>query len=112
MRNGPGVGVGTDTGPGGGGGTLQPPEPRDMAFPFDNPPKELRGVSLNVTFWVRADGRVQRYQVQPEIKDREYAKKFDQVVRDFRFKPARAADGTRVAGTITISFTLLGKRSS
>jgi hypothetical protein len=88
------------------------PEPRDMAFPFDNPPKELRGVSLSVTFWVRVDGRVERYQVVPEIKDRDYAKKFDEVMRAFRFTPARAPDGTWVAGTTKISFTLPGKSSS
>jgi outer membrane biosynthesis protein TonB len=109
-----GAGAGGGTGPGGGGegGTLRPPEPRDMAFPFDAPPKELRGVSLNVTFWVRADGRVERYLVEPEIKDRNYAKKFDEVMRAFRFTPARAPNGTHVAGTTRISFTLPGKSSS
>jgi outer membrane biosynthesis protein TonB len=108
-----GTGPGAGTGPGGGqGGTLRPPEPRDMAFPFDAPPKELRGVSLNVTFWVREDGRVERYQVEPQITDRDYAKKFDEVMRAFRFTPARAPNGTRVAGVATISFTLPGKSSS
>jgi hypothetical protein len=83
-----------------------------MAFPFDNPPKELRGVSLSVTFWVGMDGRVEHYQVVPEIKDRDYAKKFDEVMRAFRFTPARAPDGSSVAGTTKISFTLPGKSSS
>lgn len=83
-----------------------------MAFPFDPPPKELRGVSLNVTFWVRVDGRVERYEVEPEIKDRDYARKFDDVMRAFRFTPALGPDGTRVAGTTRISFTLPGKSSS
>jgi hypothetical protein len=83
-----------------------------MAFPFDNPPKELRGVSLSVTFWVRVDGRVERYQVVPEIKDRDYARKFDEVMRAFRFTPARGPDGSQVAGTTKISFTLPGKSSS
>jgi hypothetical protein len=113
---GPGQGGGTGTsasgGPGGPGGKVRPPEPRDMAFPFDTPPKELRGVSLNVTFWVQVDGKVERYTVEPEIKDREYAKKFDEVMRAFRFTPARAPDGTRVPGTTRISFTLPGKNSS
>jgi hypothetical protein len=108
--NGPGAGPGG--GPGGEGGKVRPPEPRDMAFPFDTPPKELRGVSLNVTFWVRVDGKVERYTVEPEIKDRGYAKKFDEVMRAFRFTPARAPDGTRVPGTTRISFTLPGKSSS
>jgi hypothetical protein len=109
---GQGIGAGTDSGPGGGGGRVRPPEPRDMAFPFDPPPKELRGVSLSVTFWVRIDGRVERYEVDPQIKDRDYAKKFDEVMRAFRFTPARAPDGTRVPGTTKISFTLPGKSSS
>ena len=89
-----------------------PPELRDLAFPFDDPPKELRGASLNVTFWVRNDGRVDRYEVMPEISDRDYARKFDEVIRAFRFTPARAPDGTRIAGTTRVTFTLPGKRSS
>jgi hypothetical protein len=108
---GPGGG-GAGPGLGGEGGRVRPPEPRDMAFPFDNPPKELRGISLKVTFWVRVDGRVDRYLVEPEIKDREYARKFDEVMRAFRFDPARAPDGTRIPGTTKISFTLPGKSSS
>jgi hypothetical protein len=109
---GSGIGGGTGRGPGGEGGKVRPPEPRDMAFPFDTPPKELRGASLSVTFWVRVDGRVERYSVEPAIKDRDYAKKFDEVMRAFRFTPARAPDGTRVPGTTRISFTLPGKSSS
>lgn len=111
---GPGEGAGAGPGAGGGGrgGTIRPPELRDLAFPFDTPPKELRGASLSVTFWVRVDGQVERYQVDPEIGDRDYARKFDEVIRAFRFTPARAPDGTRVAGTTTVTFTLPGKRSS
>jgi protein TonB len=111
---GPGQGPGTGPGRGGGGqgGTTRPPELRDLAFPFDNPPKELRGASLAVTFWVRVDGGVERYQVDPAISDRDYARKFDEVIRAFRFTPARASDGTKVAGTTTVTFTLPGKRNS
>lgn len=107
-----GHGAGSGSGPGGGGGNARPPEPRDMAFPFDNPPKELRGVSLNVTFWVRVDGQVERYTVEPEIKDRDYAKKFDEVMRAFRFTPARAPSGRAVAGRTMITITLPGKHPS
>jgi TonB family protein len=110
---GTGPGSGPGTGPGAGGdGAIRPPELRDLAFPFDNPPKELRGASLNVTFWVRNDGRVDRYEVVPAIADRDYAQKFDEVIRAFRFTPARMPDGTKVAGTTTVTFTLPGKRSS
>jgi hypothetical protein len=109
-----GAGTGGAGGPGGKGpgGTLRPPEPRELPLPYDTPPKELRGASLRVTFWVRVDGRVERYEVQPEIKDRDYARKFDEVMRAFRFTPARAPDGTSVAGVATISFILPGKSRS
>ena len=109
---GPGSGDGSGPGTGGEGGVIRPPELRDLAFPFENPPKELRGASLDVTFWVRVDGRVERYEVEPEISDRDYARKFDEVIRAFRFTPARAPDGTRIAGTTRVTFTLPGKRSS
>jgi hypothetical protein len=109
---GPGAGDGSGPGAGGEGGVVRPPELRDLAFPFETPPKELRGASLDVTFWVRVDGRVERYEVQPTITDREYARKFDEVIRAFRFTPARAPDGTRIAGTTRVTFTLPGKRSS
>jgi outer membrane biosynthesis protein TonB len=109
---GPGSGEGSGPGIGGGGGVVRPPELRDLAFPFETPPKELRGASLDVTFWVRVDGRVERYEVRPAINDRDYARKFDEVIRAFRFTPARAPDGTKVAGTTRVTFTLPGKRSS
>jgi hypothetical protein len=109
---GQGHGAGPGVGAGGQGGTTRPPELRDMAFPFDTPPKELRGASLAVTFWVRVDGQVERYEVDPAISDRDYARKFDEVIRAFRFMPARAPDGSRVAGTTTVTFTLPGKRDS
>ncbi len=109
---GTGKGDGSGPGVGGGGGVVRPPELRDLAFPFESPPKELRGASLDVTFWVRVDGRVERYEVRPAIADRDYAQKFDEVIRAFRFTPARAPDGSRIAGTTRVTFTLPGKRSS
>ena len=111
LRGAGGVGTGGAAGRGE-GGTLRPPEARELPLPYDTPPKELRGASLKVTFWVRVDGRVERYQVEPEIKDRDYARKFDEVMRAFRFTPARAPDGSSVAGIATISFILPGKSSS
>ncbi len=112
-----GVGVVGTAGQGGAsgageGGTHRPPEPRELPLPYDTPPKALRGASLMVTFWVRVDGRVERYEVEPKINDREYAKKFDEVMRAFRFTPARAPDGRSVAGVAKISFILPGKSSS
>jgi hypothetical protein len=111
-NTGGGTGNGSGAGAGGEGGTIPPPELRDLAFPFDTPPKKLRGASLDVTFWVRIDGRVERYRVTPAIDDEDYARKFDEVIRAFRFTPARAPDGSHVPGTTTVTFTLPGKRSS
>jgi len=109
---GTGTGEGRGPGVGGGGGVIRPPELRDLSFPFETPPKELRGQSLDVTFWVRVDGKVERYEVRPVITDQDYARKFDEVIRAFRFSPARAPDGSRIAGTTRVTFTLPGKRSS
>lgn len=109
---GPGSGEGRGPGVGGGGGVVRPPELRDLAFPFETPPKELRGASLDVVFWVRVDGRVERYEIRPAITDSDYARKFDEVIRSFRFTPARAPDGSRIAGTTRVTFTLPGKRNS
>jgi hypothetical protein len=55
---------------------------------------------------------VERYQVDPEIMDQDYARKFDDVIRAFRFTPARAPDGRSIAGTTTVTFTLPGKSKS
>ncbi|MGH7579792.1 MAG: hypothetical protein ACREM9_06445 [Gemmatimonadales bacterium] len=110
--SGPGSGEGRGPGVGGGGGVVRPPELRDLAFPFETPPKELRGASLDVVFWVKVDGRVDRYEVRPVITDQDYARKFDEVIRAFRFTPARAPDGSRIAGTTRVTFTLPGKRNS
>ena len=111
---GPGTGAGAGPGAGGGGegGRVQPPVLRDFPVPFDDPPKDLRGATLIVTFWVRVDGRVDRYQVAPVIDDRDFARKFGEVIRAFKFIPARAPDGSRIAGIATVEFTLSGKRKS
>jgi outer membrane biosynthesis protein TonB len=110
---GPGTGAGAGPGAGGGGGgRVQPPVLRDFPVPFDDPPKELRGATLVVTFWVRADGRVDRYEVAPVIDNGDFARKFGEVMRAFKFTPARAQDGSRIAGTTTVEFTLSGKRKS
>jgi protein TonB len=99
---GPGSGGGTGGGTGGGGKRGTPPENRMMIFPpLDNIPKQLRGLDFDVTFWVDATGRVTDLLVEPMISDRKYATKFDELMREYRFKPARDGDGRIVAGTIT-----------
>jgi hypothetical protein len=59
-----------------------------------------------VTFFVAPDGRVEHVEVQPTIAHGGFARKFDETMRSYRFRPARSAAGVPIAGstTITVSF--------
>jgi TonB family protein len=69
-------------------------------------PKELRGHRIEVTFFVASDGRVEHIQVAPAIANGGFARKFDETMRNYRFRPARSPAGVPIAGstTITVSF--------
>ena len=101
---GPGSGSGTGGGEGGGRGGF-PPESKQLVVPALNPPKSLRGTSVDVTFYVAADGHVTDIEVRPPIKDRGYGKKFEETMRAYGFKPARDPSGKAVAGIITMTVT-------
>jgi TonB family protein len=101
---GPGTGSGKGGGEGGGNGGF-PPEPKQMIVPGLDGPKRLHGKSVEVTFHVAADGHVTDVSVAPPIDDRAYAKKFDEVMRDYRFKPARDPSGKAVPGVTTVTVT-------
>ncbi len=101
---GPGSGSGTGGGEGGGLGGF-PPEAKQMVIPPIKSPKELHGDSVEVKFTIAADGRVTDVKVTPPIKDRAYARKFDEVMRNYRFKPARDESGKAVAGILTMTVT-------
>lgn len=115
-RSGPGAGGGTGggigpgAGPGVGAGGVgargQVPEARQIILPPEDRPKALRGQSVRVTFLVGVDGKVLRVDIDPEIQDRGYAKKFIEVMQKYQFRPARAPDGTAITGTTTITVTL------
>ena len=109
---GQGTGTGTGTGPGAGGGeggSFLPPEWKGGPLPFGQTPKALRGKTVTVTFWVRADGQVERVEMQPPIEDAKFRDYLDEVVMAFRFKPARTPTGEAVPGTIKMDFTLPSK---
>jgi TonB family protein len=65
----------------------------------------MRGRTIAVTFWVATDGRVERVALEPEIEDKGFAKKLAEVMRNYRFRPARAPDGQIIPGTTTVSVT-------
>jgi protein TonB len=101
---GPGSGSGSGGGSGGGMGGF-PPQNRTVIVPQLNAPKKLRGKTVTVTFHVAVDGRVTDFSVVPPIEDRDYARKFDEIMRDYRFKPARDRAGKAIPGFTTIEFT-------
>ena len=103
---GPGTGAGVGPGTGGGGSLARNPEPRQLLLPPEVKDKKLRGQTYAVTFWVRADGRVDRIRVIPELPDREYARKFRERMEGYLFRPARSPTGAAVSGTIKISVSL------
>ncbi|HEU5155205.1 MAG TPA: hypothetical protein VFU03_10775 [Gemmatimonadales bacterium] len=104
---GPGTGTGTGPGAGGGvGGTGTGPQQKRWVIPPENSPKELRGKAIRVTFWVDAAGKVQKVELDPEIRDRGYAKKFLEAMMNYEFRPARDPAGLPVAGKTEITITL------
>jgi outer membrane biosynthesis protein TonB len=101
---GTGVGGGRGPGTGGEGGLARPPEPRQLIIPPEFP-RSMRGARIEVTFWVAADGRVQRVEFEPEVPDRGYGQRLEEVLKDYRFRPARDAAGLSVPGTTKVTLT-------
>jgi hypothetical protein len=65
----------------------------------------MRGLTVQVTFSVLADGRVDRVLFSEEIPDRGYAKKLEAALCAYHFRPARSPAGLPVNGHTTISIT-------
>lgn len=107
--SGVGAGSGTGTGGGAGDGPVRAPVWRSGALPFEPPPKHLRGRTVAVTFWVRADGRVEKIEVAPALPAGDYARRFEETLLGYRFQPARTAAGAAVAATTTLDIQLPSK---
>jgi protein TonB len=108
VGTGEGTGVGSEKGPGRGGGeggSVLPPEPRFIIVPADRP-RSVRGREFAVHFWVDRRGRVTKVEVDPQIEDGDYRKKFLEQMYQFQFNPARTLDGQPVDGHIVIPITL------
>lgn len=105
---GTGPGVGSGAGPGTGGDSLgvTPPSLRYWVPPTEKAPKELRDTTLQITFWVKADGTVDHFETDPEIDDRKYREKFAELVMKTRFRPARTRAGVAVPAVMTMQYTL------
>lgn len=107
--NGSGEGPGSGSGKGGGtglgnGGVLA--ESKGLILPpLDGVPKELRGKPVDVTFYVAATGTVTDLSVAPPITNRDFAKKFDAIMRGYTFRPARDAAGNKIASVLLMTVT-------
>jgi protein TonB len=103
---GPGIGPGTGPGTGGGeGGDVLPPEPKFIILPEPNAPRSARG-EYAVHFWVNAEGKVTRVEVDPEIPDSEYRRRFLDRMYQYRFTPARTLNGRPVNGRMTVTIAI------
>ncbi|MEP6591508.1 MAG: hypothetical protein ABJC19_10020, partial [Gemmatimonadota bacterium] len=103
---GPGSGSGTGGGNGSGGKGGTEPVGRQMVLPAPDPPKSLRGKEIEVTFSIDAAGNVVALHIRPEISDRAYGKKFEDLMRAYTFVPARDSLGRAVAATTVITVTV------
>jgi len=108
VGSGQGTGTGSGVGPGTGGGeggAVLPPEPKFIIVPADRP-GSVRGREFAVHFWVDRRGKVTKVEVDPEIEDAAYRRKFLEQMYQFQFTPARTLDGQPVDGHIVIPITL------
>jgi hypothetical protein len=97
---GPGAGADTGSGRGGEAGYILRADPRTMLVP----PECARG-RFSVKFWVEANGRVSRVDIDPLPKDSGCRSEFLAKMRGYQFKPARTRDGQPVASIYPVQIT-------
>lgn len=100
-----GTGIGDDVGPGTGGnrGYVYAPEPRAIHYPIQTAPTSIQGLELSIHFWVDAQGRVTKVEIDPPIDDRDYREALLDTLMGWVFYPARTASGAPVAGEMVIT---------
>jgi hypothetical protein len=100
-----GGGTGADVGPGTGGegGYIFVASPRTAILPpLAKVPGSVAGRSFVVKFWVAADGRVTRVQVDPPMIDAAYRREFEERMLAYQFYPAHTRDGRNVASVVAV----------
>jgi len=104
-----GTGLGAASGAGVGPGTgdeagyIFPAAPRTAKMPpLGKVPGSVAGRTYRVRFWVSAEGRVTRVEVDPPIAEAEYGREFQQRMMAYQFYPAHTRDGRSVANVVTI----------
>src|SRR5439155_1566564 len=96
---------GRAAGPGTGdeGGYIFVAAPRTAILPpLAKVPGSVAGRTYRVRFWVAADGRVTRVEVEPPIAEAAYSREFQRRMLAYQFYPARTQDGRNVASVVTV----------
>jgi TonB family protein len=62
----------------------------------------MRGRTVRVHFWVNAQGRVTRVELEPDIKDAGYRQQFLSMMKEYTFNPARTAGGAKIDGVLVM----------
>jgi len=76
---------------------------------MEGTPKALRGKDLLVRVFVGIDGRVDRYETDPQVTDGGFRRKLDDIIAGYRFTPAKDSTGRVVPGITTVTMTLANK---
>ena len=101
-----GIGSGTGPGTGGGEGSVIPPQADLQLFPPD-PPRAVRGRSVQVTVAVNEQGNVTDAEVTISSGDRRYDQLLRRQAMEWHFRPARdRATGRPVAVRYPIGFDI------
>ena len=100
---GPGAGGAAGPGTGDEGGYIFVAAPRTAILPpLAKVPGSVAGRTYRVRFWVAADGRVTRVEVEPPIAEAAYRREFQRRMLAYQFYPARTRDGRNVASVVTV----------
>ncbi len=70
--------------------------------PLAKVPGSVSGRTYRIRFWVAADGRVTRVEIDPPIRDDAYRREFVERMLAYQFYPARTRDGANVASVVTV----------
>jgi hypothetical protein len=100
---GPGVGAAAGPGTSDEAGYICDAAPRTAVLPpLAKVPGSVSGRTYRVRFWVAADGRVRRVEVDPPIADEAYSREFQRRMLAYQFYPARTRDARDAACVVTV----------
>ena len=104
-RPGSGLGSAEGSGTGGEGDYIVIASPRTLIVP-PKAPGSMAGHTYRIRFWVGADGRVTRVEIDPPIADERYRREFLERMRAYQFVPAQTRDKRNVASVVTVTLRI------